>query len=206
MRNNMPRLIFTQPEFTDQSCELPEGRTVVGRSSRSDLVIRDESVSADHCEILVSWNEVIVREHSSKNGTWIAERRVTGQLPVNHGQTIRFGRVEARVEIPQAALEDTTVNTTHMLRQQAGWSEPACEPFHAVVQPDANRPAGETTDGGTITVPAPVPAELPPAPSAVLTGAKTARAPNRGALIGWIVMLVAAGVVLTGVWLLRGGT
>ena len=54
----MPKLIFTQPEFAAQTCELPEGTTTVGRGPRNTLVIRDDTVSADHCELLVSWNEV----------------------------------------------------------------------------------------------------------------------------------------------------
>ena len=40
----MPRLIFTQPEFAVQSCELAEGKTTVGRSFKKDLSIGDAEV------------------------------------------------------------------------------------------------------------------------------------------------------------------
>lgn len=95
----MPKLHFSQPEFAATPVDLPEGKTTVGRSSRNSLVLNDVSVSASHCEVLVSWNEVILRDLGSSNGTWVAGVRVNGQQPANHGECIRFGRVEARLEL-----------------------------------------------------------------------------------------------------------
>jgi pSer/pThr/pTyr-binding forkhead associated (FHA) protein len=43
--------------------------------------------------------EVIVREHRSKNCTFVDGRRISGQMPVNAGQVIRFGTVEVRLEL-----------------------------------------------------------------------------------------------------------
>src|ERR1044072_4823072 len=94
------KLIFTSPDFVGQVGELPTGRTTVGRSAQNTLIIEDHSVSADHCEILVHGHEVIFREHGSSNGTWIDGKRVGGQLPAHNGQTVRFGAVEARIELP----------------------------------------------------------------------------------------------------------
>ena len=135
MSNDSPKLIFTQPEFAAQSCELSEGVTTVGRSSRNTLVIRDSSVSADHCEILVSWNEVIVREHGSRNGTWVNGVRVSGQRPVNHGETVRFGKVEARLELAEVLTDDATANTAHFALARMPPAQPAGPAPRAVVEP-----------------------------------------------------------------------
>lgn len=72
----MAKLHFSQPEFVPQSCDLPKGKTAVGRSSRNNLVLSDASVSADHGELVVSWEEVTVPDHGSSNGTWVAGMRV----------------------------------------------------------------------------------------------------------------------------------
>ena len=85
----MARLTFISPDFTGQTCELPDGETPVGRSKAAGLVIEHASVSADHCKILVHGPEVIVQEHQSKNGLWVDGLRISGQTQVKHGQTIR---------------------------------------------------------------------------------------------------------------------
>lgn len=109
----MPRLILTNPEFNSQSCELPDGTWSVGRTRQSHLVIQDDSVSADHCELLVHGSEVIVREHGSRNGTFVDGVRVKAQSGVCHGQRLRFGRVEGIIEIDPPTDEDATGFTAH---------------------------------------------------------------------------------------------
>ncbi len=160
----MPRLIFTQPGFTSKSCDLPEGSTRVGRSPSSDLIIRDESVSADHCEILVSWDEVIVREHGSTNGTWVGNARVNGQLPVNHHQLIRFGRVEARLELAGPSLPDATDHTGLYVLQRATQPTPPPPNPHVVIQP-SNPAASPSNTSHTRITPPPNRPILPVTPS-----------------------------------------
>lgn len=67
----MPKLHFPQLAFATHSCDLTEGRTTVGRSSRNYLVLNDPSESANHCELVVNANEGILRDHGSFNGTWV---------------------------------------------------------------------------------------------------------------------------------------
>lgn len=107
----MARLVFLTPGFENQSCELAEGVTRVGRGPQNALVIQDASVSADHCEILVFGPEIIVREHHSTNGTWVAGKRVAAQSQIRHGEIVRFGKIEARLELPPPTDDLTTENT-----------------------------------------------------------------------------------------------
>ncbi len=177
----MPKLHFPQPEFTTHSCDLPEGTTRVGRSSRNNLVLSDPSVSADHCELVVSWNEVIVRDHGSSNGTWVAGMRVNagGQLPVNHGDIIRFGRVEARLELDGFPDDDATAVTAHFAAPRAVQAPADPKSFRKVI---GNGSPGEDTQGATMSIPAPArpappksvampqPAPAPPVPTNASSG------------------------------------
>jgi hypothetical protein len=114
------KLVFTTPEFAGQGFELPEGKTTVGRAPGNTLVIEAPSVSAQHCQILVYGSEVIVRDEGSTNGTWVNQSRVRGQTAVQNGQTIRFGSVEARLELPaQKEEEDQTEHTAIYLHARA---------------------------------------------------------------------------------------
>ena len=74
----MPQLIFTTPHFNNQSFKLPEGKTTVGRVAGNTLVIQHDTISANHCEILLYGREVIVRDRGSTNGTWVDDCRVKG--------------------------------------------------------------------------------------------------------------------------------
>src|SRR5690348_14999747 len=96
----MIQLIFTSPDFNGQSFPLPEGKTTVGRAPGNTLVIEHDSISARHCEILRYGREVIIRDCASTNGIWVGATRVKGQTSISHGQRVRLGTVEVRLELP----------------------------------------------------------------------------------------------------------
>lgn len=196
----MPKLHFPQPEFTTHSCDLPEGTTRVGRSSRNNLVLGDPSVSADHCELVVSWNEVIVRDHGSSNGTWVAGVRVEGELPANHGDVIRFGQVKARLELVGFPADDATSMTANFGVSRAAETPPAAKPFRKVIESDAS---GQDTRNTTLSVPKPTPPSPPPAvATAQPSSATPAPAGHPSGRWWWRAALVAA-LVLAAVGLLR---
>lgn len=115
----MVKIVFTGSDFDNQWVELPEGKTTVGRGPANTLVIEVESISDQHCHILVHGREVIVRDQSSTNGTWVNGSRVRGQTAVQNGQTIRFGSVEVRLELPRPqSREDETELTAIRLHAQ----------------------------------------------------------------------------------------
>lgn len=196
----MPKLLFTQPEFAMQSCDLPEGKTTVGRSSHNTLVLSDASVSAHHCELLVSWNEVIVRDHGSSNGTWVAGVRVTGQRPANHSDLIRFGRVEARLELDGFPTDDATSVTANFGSSRADKSPPDPESFRRVIESSSTN-----ADTRIPTVSLPEPAKpTPPAVSATPQPTLPKPAPAVGHPgRRWLKLALRVGVALAAAWLLR---
>jgi hypothetical protein len=108
----MAKLVFTHKHFAGRVYEFAVEMTTVGRAPDNTLIIDDESVSAHHCVILVNGPEVIVRELGSTNGTYVGGTRVAGQRPVHSGQTVRFGSVEARIEVEEASELDTATDIT----------------------------------------------------------------------------------------------
>src|SRR5213594_2223932 len=67
----MPKLVFTDENFAGRVYALMVEKTTVGRGDHNTLVICDDSVSKNHCEILIYGYEVIVRDLDSTNGTFI---------------------------------------------------------------------------------------------------------------------------------------
>lgn len=115
----MPRLRFLTPPFAGQSAELAEGTVTLGRKPGNDLIVLEGSISARHCEFLVSGYEVIVRECGSRNGTFVNGFRVEAQSGVAHGERLRFGGVEAILEIGEWAPEDQTEWTASAAHRRA---------------------------------------------------------------------------------------
>ena len=61
----MARLVFIGENLKGRVYDLVVDQTTVGRDEPNTLVIRDDSVSTRHCEILVYGTEVIVRDLGS---------------------------------------------------------------------------------------------------------------------------------------------
>ena len=111
----MAKLIFIDKNHAGRIYELILEKTTVGRGDQNTLVISDASLSALHCEILVNGAEVIVRDLGSRNGTFVNGAKLTNQQSqLRSGQTVRFGSVEARLELDGhgEASDDTASEMT----------------------------------------------------------------------------------------------
>ena len=114
----MARLVFIGENLKGRVHELVVDQTTVGRDEPNTLVIRDDSISTRHCEILVYGTEVIVRDLGSTNGTFVDGRRLHDQqCQVKGGQIVQFGSVPARLEIeePRSTGGDTEVTAIYGL-------------------------------------------------------------------------------------------
>ena len=116
----MAKLIFTDQKHAGRVYHLVLEKTTVGRGDQNTLVIHDKSLSSNHCEILMNGPEVIVRDLGSRNGTFVNGARLTNQQSqLKSGQAVRFGSVEARLELEGRSLEDTASEETavHAMRR-----------------------------------------------------------------------------------------
>ena len=77
--------------------ELEPGFNTLGRNPTNDYRIHDSTVSSFHCEIVMSYDSILVRDLGSTNGTFIDNQQVReGQL--RPGQILRLGSAELRLE------------------------------------------------------------------------------------------------------------
>jgi pSer/pThr/pTyr-binding forkhead associated (FHA) protein len=133
----MPKLNFLSPGFADQSCELTNGAVSMGRSHANQIVLLDNSVSAYHCQFHVNGPDVIVRDLGSRNGTYVDGVRIKPQIGVRHGQCLRFGTVEAQLQV-EAILQsdDTDITAFHADCRAAkadASSSPAPPPYPVIL-------------------------------------------------------------------------
>ena len=108
----MAKLIFTDETYAGRVYKLVLEKTTVGRGDQNTLVIHDSSLSSNHCEILLNGPEVIVCDLGSRNGTFVNGVKLSNQqCQLKSGQTVRFGAVEARLELEGLSVGDTTAGT-----------------------------------------------------------------------------------------------
>ena len=85
-------ICWVDAEGVAEERALPQGATVIGRSSACDLVLADSTISREHARVEVNGDSVVVQDLSSRNGTWVnGEREETADL--HPGDEIAVGRV-----------------------------------------------------------------------------------------------------------------
>ncbi|MCX7723180.1 MAG: FHA domain-containing protein [Verrucomicrobiae bacterium] len=93
----MAKLVVLTEGFTGLSYELSAERVTIGRAEDNSFQISEPSVSSHHCELIVSGNEIRVRDLNSTNGTYINDEQIT-EAVLKPGQILRLGRIELRLE------------------------------------------------------------------------------------------------------------
>lgn len=85
------RLVVTAGAKEGLEISLPEELLTIGRSSESDLVIRDDYTSTHHARLLLGTAGWLVEDLDSTNGTTLDGRRVTDQTPVPLNTPVTIG-------------------------------------------------------------------------------------------------------------------
>ncbi len=205
----MPKLVFIDRNFAGKSYPLIVEKTTVGRGDENVLVIRDSSLSSRHCEILVNGAEVIVRDLGSRNGTVVNGRLLKNQqTAVKHGQIIRFGLVDARLEIENMERNDDTgpesavFDHRRVMRdQRRARNNPAPAGPSAKLE-HLGSAEGSASEPKTILVPEPAPSA--PAASSSQPLASEENDASQGGGRRWLWMALVAAGVLVVVWLIWG--
>ncbi len=91
-----PVLVVLQGQSIGQTVKLEKERTIVGRGSQVDLVLRDEIASRQHAEIMYlsldgECVEYYVNDLDSTNGTFLNGAKVTSQQLLQDGDKIKIG-------------------------------------------------------------------------------------------------------------------
>ncbi|MEM7482355.1 MAG: FHA domain-containing protein [Acidobacteriota bacterium] len=74
---------------------LQPGANRVGRLPSCEIMIDGATISRLHAVLTVHRGRLRVRDDGSRNGTWLDDQRVTGDVEVSAGAALRFGEVSA---------------------------------------------------------------------------------------------------------------
>jgi DNA-binding winged helix-turn-helix (wHTH) protein len=85
------------------------GEHVIGRDAAADVCIPAVGISRRHALIVVTDETVTLRDLSSKNGTFVNDRRVIEPVVLRDGAEIRLGPVRARFQRLSRDLSTQTV-------------------------------------------------------------------------------------------------
>jgi len=112
----MPRLVVLSEGYAGRTYELTVEKTTVGRVDDNSISIPDGSMSSHHCEILLTGNDVVVRDLDSTNGTFIGGEQIT-ESPLKPGQVLRLGQIEMRLEDGSAQPPPKPIDRTQVIKQ-----------------------------------------------------------------------------------------
>jgi Nif-specific regulatory protein len=74
---------------------LVPGRTVtIGRAATNQIVIKDERASRNHAEVFLTQGRWTVRDLESRNGTFVGDRQVRGDYPLEEGDIVRIAQCQ----------------------------------------------------------------------------------------------------------------
>jgi pSer/pThr/pTyr-binding forkhead associated (FHA) protein len=98
----------------------------IGRGEYNDVIIADASVSTMHAKLQRRDAVWILTDLGSTNGTFVEGERLTGEVPLGPGTTLRFGDVSALFEpLDESAPTPRPQSTRAMLRVDAEARRPA---------------------------------------------------------------------------------
>jgi serine phosphatase RsbU (regulator of sigma subunit) len=80
-------------EGASKGQRIPVGNNpiVIGRSPPADVVLADQRISRNHCRVCIAFEELIVVDLESSNGTFIEGKRLTGGAPLPVGSRLQLG-------------------------------------------------------------------------------------------------------------------
>lgn len=93
--------------------EISDGEVTLGRSRTATIRVEHDSVSRSHALVTLQRGDVTIRDLNSSNGTWIAGRRITGEVPLRDGSRAQLGAavVVLRIIPPEGTVSE---RTTHL--------------------------------------------------------------------------------------------
>jgi DNA-binding winged helix-turn-helix (wHTH) protein len=108
-RSSLPARPTGRLTWRGGRADLAEGDHVLGRDDDLELRFDSSGVSRRHARIWVSGDEAVIEDLGSKNGTFVAERRITSPTRLGDGDEIRLGSVHITFRrIQRAASTRTT--------------------------------------------------------------------------------------------------
>ncbi|MBE2251525.1 MAG: GGDEF domain-containing protein [Myxococcus sp.] len=84
-------LVVIYGEELGRKFDLEEGKTIIGRSSRSDIQIDHDSVSRQHVRVISDDGDVSIEDVGSTNGTFLNDASLSGRVGLKNNDLIKVG-------------------------------------------------------------------------------------------------------------------
>ena len=96
-RARVSMLLYTRDGVTTVPLN-PDQPVTMGRSTPSDVKVRDSSLSRTHARLTLQGTDVLVEDLGSTNGTWLAGTRIE-RATAKPGSDMSFGAVPASIHL-----------------------------------------------------------------------------------------------------------
>ena len=107
-----PKLIVLSEKLRGKSFELDKDTVTVGRTDKSDICIKDATISTNHCKFVRDGDRFILHDCDSTNGTRINNVPVPeGGQELKNSDILQFGAVEIFFDSNDGSA--TSITRTH---------------------------------------------------------------------------------------------
>ncbi len=107
-------VLFIYPKKGDPySLTMPEEKICLGRSSSNEVVLADQFSSGCHAAIFATEGGFKIKDMGSKNGTFVNDQRISGELLLNKGDEIMIGSTRIYFNRDYQTHVEITKQTTY---------------------------------------------------------------------------------------------
>lgn len=97
------RLRVTVGKNAGQELRIPPPKFLIGRGEDCQLRPKSDLISRHHCVLMVDEESVAIRDLGSRNGTFVNDERLFGEVELKTGDRIKFGPLEFDVVVNTVA-------------------------------------------------------------------------------------------------------
>lgn len=89
--STVSRVAITSGPRAGQEIPLSGGGLSIGRSSDSQIVIKDDFTSTHHAKLVLWGSDWMIQDLDSTNGTFLSGKRISAPTPIHLGDVIKVG-------------------------------------------------------------------------------------------------------------------
>lgn len=101
-QNELPVFIAEAGPDKGRAIGIPEGMTVLGRSSEADITLIDPILSRKHCRLTYADGKLTIEDLASSNGTIVNGNEVT-RTELHNGDIVEIGDTKLRLKLSESA-------------------------------------------------------------------------------------------------------
>ncbi len=128
---------------------VPVRRFLIGRADDCHLRPKSDAISRNHCAILVSDDEVVVRDLNSRNGTFLNGEAVDGDQVLVSGDVLKVGKIEFELVVKAKKKKKKKVSKPEPAKVKADDGSTEFDVSEWLDEADANARTAKEADPDT---------------------------------------------------------